>query len=231
MLKQYATIYTSLHNNLTKEEKTCIYDFIKNSSDEQVMSLLLTGECKEKLQEGEGKFVRELFNMSPVGIIFDENFVNEGRGLEKVIHQLANKWATYKEPNVRRTLGAFLGDDFLQQSINQRWAKQYELALKTIKTGAPIAATALAALIILVSYKVYKLYLSKAARACSNQGTKELKKKCIKKYKIEALKAQIKDLTSAKTGCKETKNPQKCAAKVDQKINSIKLKLQKEAGK
>lgn len=63
-LKKFTYQYILLHDNLTKDEKIQIGTFVKEASEEQVMALLLSGECKVELREREGEFVRELFEAS-----------------------------------------------------------------------------------------------------------------------------------------------------------------------
>ena len=227
LLKEFAYQYILLHDNLTKDEQLQMGNFVKEASEEQVMALLLCGECKEKLGEGEGKFVRELFEVSPVGIMFsDQDLIYES--LDMWVKSMARKWASYRVPGgEEKTLGDILGASGKRAEQLGQWRVSYKQATDALNKGIPIAATVVATLVILVSYKLYKTYLSKAAKACKGQATSELKKICLKKYKIEALKSQIKELTTGKSACKETKNPAKCAAKVDSKIHSIQVKLQK----
>lgn len=61
-LKEFTYQYILLHDNLTKDEKLQVGQFVKEASEEQVMALLLSGECKKELREKEGEFVRELFD-------------------------------------------------------------------------------------------------------------------------------------------------------------------------
>ena len=77
---------------------------------------------------------------------------------------------------------------------------------------AMAAATAWAAL------KVYRNYLSKAARACSGRPDK---KECMEKFKNAANKARIAKLKSGMTGCAKDKNPEKCRALIQAKIDKL----------
>jgi hypothetical protein len=90
--------------------------------------------------------------------------------------------------------------------------------------GNVIKAGVIAAAVIAAGVLAYKKYLSKAARTCQGRTDKE---KCMAKYKQDAIKAQMKILSSNKSKCSKTKNPAKCAAKIDQKISSLKVKLSK----
>jgi hypothetical protein len=90
-----------------------------------------------------------------------------------------------------------------------------------------VGGIAAAALAITLAAKVYKNYLSKAARAC--KGKKGLdKQQCMRKAKIEAQKQKVMSLTKAQgTVCKKNKNPEKCVSKLKLKIAKEKIKMQK----
>jgi hypothetical protein len=107
------------------------------------------------------------------------------------------------------------------------WLSGEEAGFGTgIQTGATatLAAAAIAALVITVSYKVYKRFLSKAARMCKNLGG-DAKTSCMNKYKRDSLKAQLGEIQKGKSICKKSKDPGKCVLKLDKKIHKIKVKL------
>ena len=87
-----------------------------------------------------------------------------------------------------------------------------------------LAAAAIAALVITASFKIYKRFLSKAARAC-NKFAGQSKTSCMNKYKRDALKAQVTELTKGKSKCSNTKDRAKCVQKIDKKIQGVKVKL------
>jgi len=88
--------------------------------------------------------------------------------------------------------------------------------------GMVLGGSALAALLGYGAYKLYKNYFSKAAKACAGQADKA---GCVAKYKTSAVKAQIADLGKGVSACAKSKNPEKCKAAVQAKINKLKTKL------
>jgi hypothetical protein len=92
------------------------------------------------------------------------------------------------------------------------------------KAGLAIGGAALAALALFASYKTYKRFFSKAAQACKGSGPE--KNTCMKKYKLQAIKAQIQDLQAAAAGCGKTKQPDKCKATIGNKIRKLQTKAQ-----
>lgn len=92
--------------------------------------------------------------------------------------------------------------------------------------GKAIAAAALIALISYLSYKVYKSKFSQAAKAC--KGTKGGEKKaCMAKFKRDALMAQAQDMQKAAGACAKTKDPAKCKAGIQNKIQKLRMKASK----
>jgi len=57
-LKIFALKYVKLHNDLLKEEKLAIGEFIMEASDKQVSYMLLTGEVKDKLTKEDINFIK-----------------------------------------------------------------------------------------------------------------------------------------------------------------------------
>jgi hypothetical protein len=90
------------------------------------------------------------------------------------------------------------------------------------KTGAVIAAAAAAAAVIAMGYATYKRFFSKAAKACKGS---EDRKACLKKFKVNAIKAQIQTLKSGMGKCAKSNKPEKCKANVQNKINKLQAKI------
>ncbi|MFW9871856.1 MAG: hypothetical protein ACFFG0_02055 [Candidatus Thorarchaeota archaeon] len=227
-LKELAYEYILLHDNLTKEEKLQVGVFVKNASDEQVMALLLTGECKQ-LQEGEADFAKQLFNIFAYKLCeltgdFSSGVVQSGMGGGMAwMRRLASKWADYKAGT--ETIQGPFGVNVRMPKDMESWAGSYDSAIKNIKSGTPVAALVMAALVILVASRAYKKYFSEAAKACKGKGSKELIQKCVKQYKLKALKAQLMELQSSIKACDTTKKPDKCRKAINKKIMKIKQKI------
>lgn len=100
--------------------------------------------------------------------------------------------------------------------------KSQVVDIEKSKTGKLIGGLALATMIGYGAYKIYKNYLSKAARACAGKPDKT---SCMKQYKINAIKAQISKLNSDAGKCSKSKDPVKCKASIQNKINKLKSKL------
>ena len=78
--------------------------------------------------------------------------------------------------------------------------------------------------LLMTAYRLYKDYLTKAARACANLDPKE-KRLCMLKYKIDGKRKQLVTLTSLLSKCRQTKNPDECLNKLRQKIEVCKQQL------
>jgi len=90
--------------------------------------------------------------------------------------------------------------------------------------GSGLAVVAYSALIAVAAVKAYKKYISKAGKACKGLLGNE-KTNCLNKFKKQAQVAKIKTFQSGLSKCSKTKNPVKCKAKLQSKINKEKAKM------
>jgi len=94
------------------------------------------------------------------------------------------------------------------------------------KAGELVSTVAIVALALKAAHIVYKEWLSKSARACKGKTGAE-KQQCEYKFKVKSIQAQMAALNKGKSKCKQTKDPKKCALKIDSKILKLKAKIQK----
>jgi len=90
------------------------------------------------------------------------------------------------------------------------------------KGGKYAAGAAGAAVVGYGGAKLYKNYLSKAARACAGK-TGEEKAKCMAKFRTEAAKVRLEYLKSSLDKCKGTGDPDLCKKMIKEQID-LKLK-------
>ncbi len=96
----------------------------------------------------------------------------------------------------------------------------------TSQAGMAVGGAALAALALYASVKLYKRFMSKAAKSCAGQSG-SAKTMCMKKHQHSAIAAQIKDLGSAMNACAKSKSPEKCKIPIQKKISNLQVKMQK----
>ena len=68
---------------------------------------------------------------------------------------------------------------------------------------------------------MYQRFFSQAARACSGKSWGE-KTRCMKAYRIKALQAQIKQIQRGVGSCTKSKDPAKCKATIQQRVEKLK---------
>jgi len=115
----------------------------------------------------------------------------------------------------------FLDNNKMAQSASDAGKRAADFVRNNAK---PLGATVIAAALLYGGYKTFKRFLSKAARACSNQSG-AAKTACMEKFKANAIKAQIADLRKSLNSCKNANNPQKCQATIQAKIQKLQAKL------
>jgi len=84
-----------------------------------------------------------------------------------------------------------------------------------------LSGTAAASAIAYLGYKVYKNYFSNAARVCKAAPDKHA---CMARVRVGAIEQTAKVLASQKPLCKKSKEPAKCIAKIDKKLNKMREK-------
>ncbi len=242
-IKMFAGYYITDQENLTNKEKMQLLDFVKESSEEQVKSLLLTGQMRT-LEEGEDKFVNELFEVTPIGQVLSElpytpaNIASAGKDLVgkairkgaivadrdglTSIKKLARAFADKKVPPAFKWGGLRISG----KETNAAWIETYAKTNLALQAGAALTVASASALIFLLARRTYQSYLSKTAKACKGKKGDE-KNECFRGFKAKAIQSQIQVLTQSKTACKSTTKPEKCSAKVDQRIHKKKVDLQK----
>jgi len=110
------------------------------------------------------------------------------------------------------------------------WAKKTGTSAASVASNiasklgyANIGYAALTAALLYGATKLYKNYLTKAARACSHLSGME-KDDCMRRYKTNAIRMQISDLRKSMAACNKTTNPQQCRLTIQTKINKLKDK-------
>jgi len=99
--------------------------------------------------------------------------------------------------------------------------------------GQPGAQYAAAAAVAVggaaLAYKAYKRFFSQAARACKGKSGAE-KTGCMKQFKVKGLMASKAALQSSMGKCGKDKNPAKCKASLQKKVQSTDAKISKLKG-
>lgn len=121
--------------------------------------------------------------------------------------------------------------DQYKQKIKDSWAvytkQRKEAFAKMAKHKGKIAAgTAVIAAATAASVYAYKNYLSAAARACKDKKGKE-KADCMRKFKVEGLKAKLGVLRSALKKCDMADDPVTCKEKFNDKIKAVEIQIDK----
>lgn len=113
-------------------------------------------------------------------------------------------------------------DEQAEEIINDR----FDVNESIVVAGGAIMAGAIAAALADQAYKVARLSWSKAHRACLKYDG-NAKQQCVAKYKKAAILKQIQVLSSGKSKCNKSKEPDKCRKLIDSKISKLKEKANK----
>ena len=122
--------------------------------------------------------------------------------------------------------------DLLYTKTKQFAGKGFESTKKFGKKIAPHAKRfAVGGSVVVVvaaataaGHRVYKVFLSKAARQCRGLGGPE-KRECIVKFRKAGYQAKLNSYIKARNDCRSTKDPQRCVRHIDLKIKRVKYKM------
>lgn len=200
-------------SDISKKDKLQLLEFAKTASEEQLSYLLLTGKPVKNVplsEQDENPLTRDMVERVIVGII---NITREKLGqVSSSLHGTPD-FSNYLNPSAVYDL------------ITSNMGKALGLH-KIYGAGAVhgVGATLLAVLLVRVSSMIYKRFLSKAAKVCSDKSG-EQKTLCMKQYKANLLKAQLKYLGQSLAACNKAKKPEVCKRAIQKKINSIKAEF------
>ena len=188
---------------LTKVEKIQLLDFVKESTEIQLASLLETGRMKTQ---------QEIMKEQPGDAAGRQKAAQDA--LARAKERWGQKWGEPGEgERTHIAQGPAAGPSIADKATS---------ALKSIPGGPNVAYAALGAAAITAGVLAYKRFFSKAARACKDKSGAE-KSSCMKGYKAQAKQAEIGVLTSKLSSCKG--NP-KCVNRIKARIIKIKQEVQ-----
>jgi len=78
----------------------------------------------------------------------------------------------------------------------------------------------------MISYNRYKDNVANSRRACDNY-TSDAKSKCLVSFKLSETNRLMAELDAIRGRCRATKNPEKCSERMNKKIDSVALKIDK----
>ena len=193
-IQYFAAHYVMFKDNLTQNEKIQVIEWIKTSADDKIKSLLIRGDY-DYHQEAVEQF-NEVFHL-----------LNETTSVGKILSMIDSGNATSGE--------------LISNLVNLKY-QGWHLGAKAARQQ--MGAAAIAAVVLVIAYKAYKRFYSKAAKACAGKKG-DIKTSCMNKFKREALKSQMITLQKGTAACRKTKDPNKCKNRIQTKLRSIKVKL------
>ncbi len=210
-LQIYSKYYINLQEKISVNEKRQIHKFIDNASSHQLIALLTEGKLRA-VKTIEETLLESKLNKSGLGFLLEINMAtlkatassmsDSATATAKKASKSSSEWT---DTQIRKL--TTMADDGHMPEINK-----------------PLAAIPLAALIMTVGYEIYKKYFDKVNHACKTKTGAD-KVACVKKFKNDAIKAQISALSKNKSTCSKSKNPKRCSDEIVKKITKLKQKL------
>jgi len=194
VLQVFASVYVT-ESEMSVRDKVELINFIRVSEKDDILLLLATGRPNNILKED-------------ISVLIETEIFIESLVLQEL--PFTKQVPTGKLKNI------FTGPFGTSSSTP---------VTKTKLTGAGkgVLAAVVVAAIAAGAYMIYKRYFSKAAKACKGKSGDE-RSACIKQFKRQALQAQIAALKSGMSKCAQSKNPDKCKAAIQQKVQKLQAK-------
>jgi hypothetical protein len=193
-LKLFAKFYIESDEILTDKEKSNLQEFVKNSEQNDILYLLLTGQ-----KPGE-----DLLVVKESSVASTIELIRGGLALKDLIRlgAKAGVMAAFTKRHIKRAEEG--GDE------EKPWGHA------TIALGG----IALSALATAVALKASRKRMEQVLKKCENEKGMA-KTVCYNKTKRDSLRLEITILNSMKVKCKGSKNPDTCIKNIDKRIKSI----------
>lgn len=228
-LQIYAKYYINLQEKVTVNEKRQVYNFIDNASTHQLIALLTEGKMRA-VKTIEETLLESKFNKSGVGFLAEIDSESIAKYAQTArIHGKAAMTTAKDYVNNHSNVAKYHAGEAKDKASSWTSAQIKKLTDMAAnghmpEINRPLAAISLAALILTVGYVAYKKYFDKAEQACkTKKGTD--KSACLKKFKNDAVKAQISAITKSKSSCSKSKNPKRCNDEIAKKVQKLRAKL------
>jgi hypothetical protein len=225
-LQIFTNYYIDLQSTISVSEKRQIHTFVESATPHQIVALLTEGRMRT-VKPVEQTLLETTFNKSGVGFLLEMNY-NPSELKQAVMSGASNAKAVSKAAYDSAKASSKDHFDKVIKWSEEELKKLQDVAhnahMPDIPVNKPLAAISVAALILTVGYATYKKYFDKASVVCKSK-TGVQKTACMKKFKTDAIKAQIVAILRSKASCKKSKNATKCGAEIDKKVKQLKAKM------
>lgn len=95
-----------------------------------------------------------------------------------------------------------------------------------VNEATPIMMAFSATSVLMMAYRFYKEYMTKASRECGSLQGRD-KNLCMLKFELDALEAKKSELERGLKDCEKTRDPKKCESKINKELRKTENKLKK----
>ena len=236
-LKIFSMFYVSEHDNLSRDQKLDLYEFIKEADSFSVMNFLVTGKPIYVPNRYRRNVVENFMSTQFGRILVEDSLPHIFSGSSYGKHSHQDTWRELPDKvidtvtdlyktGVHKLSHVLAGHDTFWEKVFHRGgyeAHENDEIMKLLNAGAMgIGIAAVTAFIGYTGYKVYQKYFSTAARICKDYPDKNA---CMSKVRVNAIEQTIKVLISRKPLCKHSADDAKCKVKVDKKIRKMQERI------
>jgi len=188
----------------------------------QVFAAVYVAESDNIIKENKLKLVSfikgankpQILSLLTTGVMTESNRVSESEAS-------LNRMETFIENLVYEAKVKVGSTGVSPKQYYKQFAGQ-KLNVPMSKTGKGITIAAIVAAATAGAYLLYKRFLSKGAKACKGSADRAA---CLKKFKLDGLRAQAVKLKAGAAKCGTTNNPDKCRASIMKKAAKLSAKM------
>jgi len=222
-----------MESELTPKEKCDMIDYVKEAEWDQILNLVFNGsKPTRKLTINEQYILEAQAENFIYPLIL--RYISEADGKKKTKTKAKTKTKVKTKPKGKGGLKFSVSGDTgeMYTDIKRKAGETYQSTRKTVTRHGPAlrryakggSVVVLVAAATAAAHRLFKIYLSKAARQCGELSGPE-KRNCIVKFKKGAYQVKVNAYMKARSDCAKTKNPQKCQQALDTKIKKVRYKM------
>ena len=197
-----------MESDISPEEKHKLIDYVKEADWDQILNLVFNGRPPDRK------------------LTINEQYILEAQAENYIYPMILKYLISEKEKPWTKDAGQIYTQtkDWAKRQ-GKKGAKAYEKHKGTVlKHTKRVGYVILIAAVTAAAHRSYKMYLTKAARACKGKKGTD-KRDCMVKFQKAAYQAKINAYAKARGDCGKTSNPEKCKRKLDTKIKKVKYRL------
>jgi hypothetical protein len=223
IIRYFGAAYV-METTLPPKEKCNLIDYIKEATWDQVLHLVLNGQKSERKLTINEQYVLEAQAENKIYPLILRYLSEAGKGKGPKVTTQGTKKKAMETMWSDVDKGYKYAREKVKKGVEGGKSLSSKHGRKVMRYSGKLGVAVLVAAATAAAHRAYKIYLSKAGRACA--GTKGTEKReCLVKFRKAGYQAKMNSYLKAKGDCAKSKNPEACKRRLDSKIKKVKYKI------